>query len=104
MVRSFGERTYLPAKSVLEEGGDMMILTGKTLVSAVRPPYIYGGEFVQQFLFAVRLCWFPLLLSTIPFGYARPGPAAVFPVLLPPPPLGSAAPGRRGATTRALFG
>ena len=73
MVRSFGERTYLPAKSVLEEVGDMMILTGKTLVSAVKPPYIYGGEFVQQFLFAVRLCWFPLLLSTIAFGYGAPG-------------------------------
>src|SRR6201990_776515 len=51
----------------------MMILTGKTIVSAVRPPYPYGNEFVQQFLFALRLCWFPLLVSTIAFGYAAPG-------------------------------
>src|SRR6201990_2931194 len=51
----------------------MMILTGKTIVSALRPPYPYGGEFVQQFLFALRLCWFPLLVSTIAFGYAAPG-------------------------------
>ena len=51
----------------------MMILTGKTIVSAVRPPYPYGGEFVQQFLFALRLCWFPLMISTIAFGYAAPG-------------------------------
>ena len=47
----------------------MMILTGKTLLSAVRPPFPYGTEFVQQFLFALRLCWFPLTISTIAFGY-----------------------------------
>src|SRR5215467_5365025 len=51
----------------------MMILTGKTIVSSLRPPYPYGGEFVQQFLFALRLCWFPLMVSTIAFGYAAPG-------------------------------
>ena len=47
----------------------MMILTGKTLVSAIRPPYPYGTEFVQQFLFMLRLCWLPLPISTIAFGY-----------------------------------
>ena len=51
----------------------MMILTGRTLVSAVRPPYPYGSEFVGQFMFALRLCWFPLLISTIAFGYEAPG-------------------------------
>ena len=51
----------------------MMILTGKTIVSAIRPPYPYGGEFVSQFLFALRLCWFPLLISTVAFGYGAPG-------------------------------
>ena len=51
----------------------MIILTGRTLVSAVRPPYPYGPEFVGQFLFALRLCWFPLLISTIAFGYEAPG-------------------------------
>ena len=51
----------------------MMILTGKTVVSALRPPYPYGGEFVSQFLFALKLCWFPLLISTVAFGYGAPG-------------------------------
>jgi phospholipid/cholesterol/gamma-HCH transport system permease protein len=51
----------------------MMILTGKTILSAIRPPYPYGGEFVNQFLFALKLCWFPLLISTIAFGYGAPG-------------------------------
>jgi len=39
----------------------------------VRRPYPYGSEFVSQFLFAMRLCWFPLLVSTIAFGYEAPG-------------------------------
>src|SRR4051794_22161829 len=72
-VRTVADRAFLPAKNVLEEVGDMMILTGKTIVSAVRPPYPYGGEFVSQFLFALRLCWFPLLISTVAFGYGAPG-------------------------------
>src|SRR6266513_2542584 len=68
MVRSVADRAFLPTKNLLEEVGDMMILTGKTIVSAIRPPYPYGGEFVSQFLFALRLCWFPLLVSTVAFG------------------------------------
>jgi phospholipid/cholesterol/gamma-HCH transport system permease protein len=73
MVRSVADRAFLPAKNLFEQVGDMMILTGKTIVSAVRPPYPYGGEFMSQFLFALRLCWFPLLISTVAFGYGAPG-------------------------------
>src|SRR5215210_4232495 len=73
MVRAVADRTFLPVKNLLEQVGDMMILTGKTITSALVPPYPYGGEFLQQFMFAVRLCWFPLLLSTVAFGYAAPG-------------------------------
>src|SRR5437764_14971839 len=73
MVRSVAERAYFPTRNLLEEIGDMMILTGKTIMSALKPPYPYGGEFVQQFLFSLRLCWFPLTVSTIAFGYAAPG-------------------------------
>jgi phospholipid/cholesterol/gamma-HCH transport system permease protein len=73
VVRNVAERAYLPARGALEEVGDMMILTGRTISSALRPPYPYGGEFVSQFLFALRLCWFPLLLSTVALNYAAPG-------------------------------
>src|SRR5438552_1477434 len=73
MVRSVADRAFLPTKNLLEEVGDMMILTGKTVLSALRPPYPYGGEFVSQFLFALKLCWFPLLVSTVSFGYGAPG-------------------------------
>ena len=73
MVRAAADRAFLPTKNLLEQVGDMMILTGKTLLSAVRPPYPYGTEFVQQFLFMLRLCWLPLLISTVAFGYGAPG-------------------------------
>jgi phospholipid/cholesterol/gamma-HCH transport system permease protein len=56
-----------------EELGDVVILTGKTLMSAVRPPYPYGDEFVAQFLFALKLCWAPLLVTTFAVAYAVPG-------------------------------
>ncbi len=51
----------------------MMILTAKTLASAIRPPYPYGGEFIGQFLFALQLCWFPMMISCIAFGFGAPG-------------------------------
>jgi phospholipid/cholesterol/gamma-HCH transport system permease protein len=73
MVRSAVDRAFLPAKSLFEQVGDMMILTAKTLVSAVRPPYPYGEEFIGQFLFALQLCWFPMMISTIAFGFGAPG-------------------------------
>ena len=51
----------------------MMILTAKTVVSAVRPPYPYGEELVWQFLFVLKLSWFPLLISTFALCLGAPG-------------------------------
>jgi phospholipid/cholesterol/gamma-HCH transport system permease protein len=83
MVRSVAERVGSPARHVLEEFGDMMILTGRTISSALRPPYPYGGELVSQFLFTLRLVWFPLLVSTVAICYGAPGlQAADFLVLI----------------------
>lgn len=73
MLRAAADRAFLPAKSLFEQVGDVMILTGRTIVSAVRPPYPYGGEFVGQFLFALQLCWFPMMISTLAFGFGAPG-------------------------------
>ena len=73
MVRGFADRAFLPAKSLFEQVGNMMVLTGKTLVATVRPPYPYGGEFIGQFLFALQLTWFPMLISTVAFGFGAPG-------------------------------
>jgi phospholipid/cholesterol/gamma-HCH transport system permease protein len=44
MVRSIADRAFLPTKNLLEEVGDMMILTGKTVVSALRPPYLMAAS------------------------------------------------------------
>src|ERR1039457_4972160 len=73
MGQSAAERAFLPVRHVLEEFGDMMLLTGRTISSALRPPYPYGGELVSQFLFTLRLCWFPLLVSTVAINYGAPG-------------------------------
>ncbi|MFL5847278.1 MAG: MlaE family ABC transporter permease [Solirubrobacteraceae bacterium] len=73
MITTTSDRIYGPVRELFTELGDMMILTGKTVVSALRPPYPYGGEFLGQFLFALRLCWFPLLVSTVSVSYAVPG-------------------------------
>src|SRR3954449_12304765 len=75
-MRAVADRSFLPVKNLLEQVGDMMVLTGKTLMSAVRPPYPYGTEFVQQFLFALKLCWLPLLISTVAINYGAPGTQA----------------------------
>jgi phospholipid/cholesterol/gamma-HCH transport system permease protein len=66
-------RALLPAKSTFEQVGEMMILTARTIVSAVRPPYPYGEELVGQFLFVLKLSWFPLLISTFALCLGAPG-------------------------------
>src|ERR1700740_2146920 len=58
-------RTLPSIRHVLEEFGDMRILP--------RPPYPYGGELVSQFLFTLRLVWFPLLVTTVAINYGAPG-------------------------------
>ena len=73
MVRGFAQRLAGPPSGLFEELGDMMLLTGRTIAAAVRPPYPYGGELVSQFLFVLRLVWFPLLVSTIAIDYGAPG-------------------------------
>jgi phospholipid/cholesterol/gamma-HCH transport system permease protein len=72
-ARQMVERALLPGRNVLEEVGDMVVLTGRTISSAVRPPYPYGEEFVSQFLFVLRLVWFPLLVTTVAINYGAPG-------------------------------
>jgi phospholipid/cholesterol/gamma-HCH transport system permease protein len=73
MIRAVADRAFLPAKAVFEQTGDMMILTAKTVSSAIRAPYPYGGEFISQFLFALQLCWFPMMVSMIAVSFGAPG-------------------------------
>jgi phospholipid/cholesterol/gamma-HCH transport system permease protein len=73
VLRTGTRAAFRPAGRLLEDLGDMMVLTGRTISSALRPPFPYGGEFVAQVLFALRLCWFPLLVSTVCINYAALG-------------------------------
>ncbi|HET7053822.1 MAG TPA: ABC transporter permease, partial [Solirubrobacterales bacterium] len=66
-------RAFGPAKSFFEQIGEMMILTAKTLVAAVKPPYPYGEELVGQFLFVLKLSWFPMTISTFALCLGAPG-------------------------------
>ena len=73
MVRATANRAFEPAKAFFTEIGEMMILTGRTMLSAVKAPYPYGNEFIGQFLFAVvRPVWLRLTI-----GIVFAAPAAV---------------------------
>jgi phospholipid/cholesterol/gamma-HCH transport system permease protein len=65
---------------VFTEVGTMVILTTRTIVSALRPPYPYGEELADQFYFTLRLCWFPLLVSTFALCLGAPGLQAAGPL------------------------
>src|SRR5258708_22275588 len=43
-------------------------------VGELTPPYDYGPELVDQFLFALRLGWFPMIVASLAFTY---GPAGI---------------------------
>jgi phospholipid/cholesterol/gamma-HCH transport system permease protein len=66
-------RAILPLRSTFEQTGEMVILTARTIVSAVRPPYPYGGELVGQFVFVLKLSWFPMSISTFALCLGAPG-------------------------------
>ena len=58
MVRTVADRAFLPAKSLFEQVGNMMILTGKTIVSALRPGGVAifsGMEVAEAALFVPPL-------------------------------------------------
>jgi phospholipid/cholesterol/gamma-HCH transport system permease protein len=74
VTRAVAGRVFGPVTNLLEDIGSMFVLTGKTLVSALRPPYPYGNEFVAQFLFALRLGWFPMIVTSVALAY---GPAGI---------------------------
>ena len=66
-------RVYSPLGNMFSSVGALVLLLGKTLVYAVTPPFPFGGEFVWQFLFSLRLVWFPLLVSTLAINYGAAG-------------------------------
>jgi phospholipid/cholesterol/gamma-HCH transport system permease protein len=74
MVSAPAARVFLPLRNTIETLGSIAVLTSRTIVSALRPPYPYGAEFAQQFLFTMRLAWLPMIVASIAFTY---GPAGI---------------------------
>jgi phospholipid/cholesterol/gamma-HCH transport system permease protein len=60
--------------SAIREIGAIGVLTRKTVVAALRPPYTYGPEFVSQFVFGLKMAWFPMIVASLAFTY---GPAGI---------------------------
>ena len=58
----------------IREVGAIGVLTRRTIVAALRPPYNYGPELADQFAFGLRMAWFPLIISAVAFTY---GPAGI---------------------------
>jgi len=65
---------YEPLRGFIETIGAMILLFRRTLVASLTPPFNYGPELVDQFLFALRLGWFPMILASLAFTY---GPAGI---------------------------
>ncbi|MDQ6605066.1 MAG: ABC transporter permease [Actinomycetota bacterium] len=71
VVLRFG---YGPVRGFIETIGAMVLLFRRTIVAAITPPFNFGPELVDQFLFALRLGWFPMILASLAFTY---GPAGI---------------------------
>jgi phospholipid/cholesterol/gamma-HCH transport system permease protein len=52
----------------------MAVLARKTFWRAVRPPFNWGPEFASQFMFGLRVAWFPMIIASLAFTY---GPAGI---------------------------
>ncbi|MFL5823741.1 MAG: MlaE family ABC transporter permease [Solirubrobacteraceae bacterium] len=65
---------YQPLRGFIETIGGMVVLLRRTLVATLTPPFDYGPELIDQFLFALRLGWFPMIVASLAFTY---GPAGV---------------------------
>jgi hypothetical protein len=58
---------------VIEIGG-MVLLTANALRLMLTPPFDYGPELVAQLRFVVKICWFPLILTSFALSF---GPAGI---------------------------
>jgi phospholipid/cholesterol/gamma-HCH transport system permease protein len=59
--------------AVLEQVAAMLILTGRTIVSMVTPPYSWTDEFIEEAWLIVKRCTIPVMISTTFFGFGAPG-------------------------------
>lgn len=65
-------RRELPAPVV--DVGAMLIMAGTALRRAVHAPLDYGPEFITQLRFTLKICFFPLILTSFALSF---GPAGI---------------------------
>lgn len=58
---------------MLVPAGEMTLLMTTVVRSAVRHPVGYWGDVRDQMYELLKLCWFPMMVSTIAFGLGAPG-------------------------------
>ena len=62
-----------PLRGFIETIGVIVLLFRRTAVSALTLPFNHGPELVDQFLFALRPGWFPMILATLALTNERAG-------------------------------
>jgi phospholipid/cholesterol/gamma-HCH transport system permease protein len=71
---AFKERKPTPAGlGWVEQIAGMAILTAQTAVATVRPPYTWGGEFLDQSWLVIKRAFIPLMFCTAVFSWGAPG-------------------------------
>lgn len=59
--------------TVLVPAGEMGVLLGTVVWSAVRHPVGYWSDVRDQMFSMLKLCWIPMAISTVTFGFGAPG-------------------------------
>jgi len=67
-------RSRRPRAAWVDEIGAIVVLARKTTLAMLRPPFTYGPELASQFIFGLRMAWFPMVLASLAFTY---GPAGI---------------------------
>jgi phospholipid/cholesterol/gamma-HCH transport system permease protein len=62
-----------PIAAVLVPAGEMAVLLGIVVWSAIRHPRGYWGETRNQMFDVLKRCWIPMVVSTVAFGFGAPG-------------------------------
>lgn len=65
--------TISPARNGLYQAGDMMAMLVDAIAKGIRNPRGYWGDVREQMYETLTLCWLPVVVSTIAFGFAAPG-------------------------------
>ncbi|MCE3554462.1 MULTISPECIES: ABC transporter permease [Pseudonocardia] len=74
--RSVGGRLRSAGRGIrgpLQQAGEMAELLATIVYSAVRHPRGYWGDVRDQLFEVLKLCWFPMAVACVAFGFGAPG-------------------------------